>query len=252
MAERLRGKVALISGAAQGAGRGAALAFAREGASLVLVGRTESKLRELQGVLRESGATTHLVAADVGRREEAARCVDQTVAAFGTVDVLVNAAQSPSMRSARLLEISSGVVDELWRTGPVATLELMRACHPHLSGGGSIINFGSGAQFVPGGYGVYAAVKSAIGSMTRAAAVEWGSDGIRANLVVPMVHSPANDEAMSADPSLEQMLIDTIPLGRIGDPELDIGNPLVFLASDEARYVTGTTLMLDGGQQYLR
>jgi meso-butanediol dehydrogenase/(S,S)-butanediol dehydrogenase/diacetyl reductase len=248
---QLNNKVAVITGAAQGAGRGCALAYAKEGASLVLVGRTEETLEELNVELQQLGAQTLVVVADVGKLKDIQRCVTKTIEIFGTIDILVNSAQSPSMRSANLLEIDRHVMDQLWQTGPVASLELMRACHPYLKGGGSIINFGSGAQFVPGGYGVYAAAKSAINMITRAAAVEWGSDGIRANLVVPMVHSAANDEAMAAEPQLEKMLINSIPLGRIGDPEQDVGRALVFLGSDESRYVTGTTLMLDGGQQFL-
>lgn len=88
--------------------------------------------------------------------------------------------------------------------------------------------------------------------LTRAAAVEWGPDGIRANVVAPMVWSPANEEAMRADPRLHERLVSTIPLGRIGDPEKDLGRVIVFLASDESRYVTGQQLMVDGGQQFWR
>lgn len=252
MSMLLKGKVAIITGAAQGAGRGCALAYAREGASLVLLGRTQETLKQLQAEIEAIGGKSLVIVADVGSLEDIQRSIDETISTFGRIDILVNAAQAPSMRAANLLDIDRETMDLLWQTGPVASLEMMRTCYPYLKkAGGSIINFGSGAQFVPGGYGVYAAAKSAINMITRAAAVEWGGDGIRANLVVPMVHSQANEEAMAAEPGLEQMLIDTIPLGRIGDPEMDIGRALVFLGSDESRYVTGTTLMLDGGQQFL-
>ena len=247
----LKGKVAVITGASQGAGRGCALSYAKEGASLVLLGRTQETLVQLQAEIEMIGAKCLVIVTDVARLDDIKHSITKIIATFGTVDVLVNAAQAPSMRAASLLDIDRENMNLLWQTGPVASLEMMRACYPYLKTGGSIINFGSGAQFVPGGYGVYAAVKSAINMITRAAAVEWGGEGIRANLVIPMVHSQANAEAMTADPGLEQMLIDTIPLGRIGDPELDIGRALVFLGSDESRYVTGTTLMLDGGQQFL-
>ena len=252
MSMQLKAKVAVITGASQGAGRGCALAYAREGACLVLMGRTRETLLELQAEVEGIGSECLVLVADVGSLDDIERSIRQTITTFGRIDILINAAQAPSMRAANLLDIDRQTMDLLWQTGPVASLEMMRACYPYLKKeGGSIINFGSGAQFVPGGYGVYAAAKSAINMITRAAAVEWGGDGIRANLVVPMVHSQANEEAMAAEPGLEQMLIDTIPLGRIGDPEMDIGRALVFLGSDESQYVTGTSLMLDGGQQFL-
>ncbi|MBK7950248.1 MAG: SDR family oxidoreductase [Deltaproteobacteria bacterium] len=252
MAGLLAGRVALITGAAQGSGRGAALELAREGAACALVGRRIEPLETLAREIEALGVDALPLAVDVAHVAEIHRCVARTLERFHRLDVLVNAAQSPSMRRAPLLEISHEDLDALWKTGPVATLEFMRACHPHLQGGGSIVNFGSGAQVAPAEYGVYAGVKAAIAMITRAAAVEWGPHGIRANVVAPMVWSPANEEAMRADPALHERLVSTIPLGRIGDPEKDLGRVVVFLASDESRYVTGQQLMVDGGQQFWR
>ena len=252
MAGLLEGRVALITGASQGSGRGGALEFAREGASCILVGRRLEPLERLAHEIETLGARALPLRVDVSSVAEIKACVATAAAAFGRLDILVNAAQSPSMRRAPILEVSPEDMQALWQTGPVASLEFMRACHPHMKGGGSIINFGSGAQVAPAWYGVYAGVKSATYMITRAAAVEWGPDRIRANVVAPMVWSPANEEAMNADPALHDILISTIPLGRIGDPEKDLGRVLVFLASDESRYITGSQFMVDGGQQFWR
>jgi meso-butanediol dehydrogenase/(S,S)-butanediol dehydrogenase/diacetyl reductase len=100
----------------------------------------------------------------------------------------------------------------------------------------------------PANYGVYAGVKAAIQAISRAAAVEWAKAKIRVNSVVPMVQSPASD----ADPTDNAIIEKIIPLGRIGDPENDIGKPIAFLASDDSAFITGSTLMLDGGLGYLR
>ena len=189
---------------------------------------------------------------DVTDSDGVAATVERCARELGGVDVLVNAAQSPIMRASRLLDVERSAVDELWRSGPLATLDLMRACHPHLRGGGSIVNFGSGSQFRPGDYGVYAAAKSAIGMITRAAAEEWGPDGIRANLVVPFVSSPAFDEDVGSSPEAYEAFAQAIPLRRIGDPERDLGRVVVFLAGSDSAYVTGTTLMVDGGMMFLR
>jgi NAD(P)-dependent dehydrogenase (short-subunit alcohol dehydrogenase family) len=97
-------------------------------------------------------------------------------------------------------------------------------------------------------YGVYAGVKAAIQAISRAAALEWAGDKIRVNMVIPMVNSPAAD----ADPTDNAILEKVIPLGRIGDPEKDIGRPIAFLAGDDSAFITGSTLMLDGGLGYLR
>jgi len=246
---KLAGKVAIVTGAGQGGGMGAALALAAEGAAVVLFGRTLAKLETVAAEIGARGGTAAPFGGDVTADADRQRAVDLAIARFGRLDILVNAAQSPEMRAAPLLEIDPAVVDELWASGAAATLAFMRLVHPHLlrAGGGSIVNFGSGAEFGPAHYGVYAGVKAAIRSISRAAAVEWGKDGIRVNVVVPMVHSPAND----ADPTDHAVLVQHIPLGRIGDPEKDIGRPIAFLASGDGAYITGSTLMLDGGLTFM-
>lgn len=250
--ETLRGRVAIVTGAGQGSGRGCALALAAEGAAVVLVGRTRSKLETVSAEITGAGGRALVAPCDVTKPAEIDRCVAQTVETFGGVQVLVNAAQSPIVRSGSLLETTAEVTEELWQSGPRATLDFMRACHPHLRGDGSIVNFGTGAQFGPGGFGVYAAAKAAIGMLTRAAAEEWGPDGIRANLLVPFADSPAADAELADKPALRNALLESIPLRRFGDSVSDVGRVAVFLAGPDSAFVTGTTLMVDGGMKFLR
>jgi NAD(P)-dependent dehydrogenase (short-subunit alcohol dehydrogenase family) len=247
---KLVGKTAIVTGAGQGGGMGAALALATEGARIILFGRTVSKLDRVVALIADRGGEAATFGGDVTVVGDIASVVDFACDRFGGLDILVNAAQSPEMRNAPLLEIAPETVSELWNSGAAATLAFMRLAHPHMkrAGGGSIVNFGSGAQYGPMHYGVYAGVKAAIQAISRAAALEWAGDGIRVNIVIPMVASPACD----ADPNDNAALASAIPLGRIGDPEKDIGRPIAFLASDDGAYITGSTLMLDGGLAYLR
>ena len=249
MSPSLGGKVALVTGAAQGAGRGVADALADEGASVAVVGRTLEKLEVVADEIEARGGRARAMRCDVGVEDDIVGVVDAVVAEFGTVDILVNAAHHTT-RGAWLLQVDERDVELLWRTGPLATLRFMRTCHPFLCDGGSIVNFGSGAQYAPEGYGVYAATKDAIQAITRAAAVEWGRDGIRANVIVPHVTSPSMEEALT-DPARRARSLASIPLGRFGLPE-DIGRVAAFLAGPGAAFVTGQVLVVDGGMKYQR
>ena len=117
---------------------------------------------------------------------------------------------------------------------------------------GWFINFGSGSIHVPAHYGVYAGVKAAIQSISRAAALEWAHDKIRVNTVLPMAASPAADLDFAQAEGRADAVVQAIPLGRMGDPATDIGQPIAFLASEESKFITGSTFSLDGGLSYLR
>lgn len=247
----LRDRVALVTGAGQGSGRGVALAFAAEGAAVAVVGRTRAKLEAAACEIEARGSRALVLPGDVADGDAIQRCVAETIEQLGALHILVNAAQH-EQREGRLLELPESDVELLWRTGPLATLRFMRAAHPHLRGGGSILNFGSGAALRPQGFGVYAACKEAIRALTRAAAVEWGPDGIRANLIAPLAHSPAFDQVFDAHPGMRERSLARIPLRRFGDPEHDVGRAAVFLCGPEGGYVTGQLLMLDGGIEVLR
>jgi len=249
---RLDGKVAIVTGAGQGGGRGIALALAGEGAAIVAAGRTLAKCDDTVAELTRRGQRGIAVRCDVERADDCVALVDRAVAELGTVDILVNNAQVVPL--GRLLEVTDEEADAGWRSGPLASLRLMRACHPHLVGGGVVVNLGTAASLRPDpiGYGAYAAVKEAIRALTRAAACEWGPDGIRVNAMVPLSSSPGMDTWKAMVPDEYEAFMATVPLGRLGDPEGDIGKAVVFLCSDESSYITGQTLIVDGGQAFLR
>jgi NAD(P)-dependent dehydrogenase (short-subunit alcohol dehydrogenase family) len=251
---RLSGRVAIVTGAGQGAGYGAAVHMAREGAAVVLVGRTLSKLEATAARIAELGGRSLPCAGDVTRQSDIDAAVALAIERFGRIDILVCAAQSPQSRWGDLDKVTDAEIDELWKSGAVATLAFMRAVRPHMqrAGGGSIINFGSGTQHNPAHYGVYAAVKAAIQTLSRAAAVEWGPDNIRVNVVIPLVASPALAEDAAVHGVTQEDLVKRRPLRWVGDPERDIGPAIGFLAGDDSRYITGSVLALDGGVTYLR
>ena len=248
----LAGKVAIVTGAGQGVGRGIAVALAASGSRVVLAGRTASKVEAVQREIADQGGEALAIGADVAVAEDIDRCVTATLEAYGTIDILVNNAISQPLGP--LLEVSDATFEAGYLSGPMATFRFMRACHPYLVGGGSIVNVGSGVALRPStaGFGCYAAVKEAIRSLTRAAACEWGPLGIRANVIMPLSMSPAMEGFFAGFPEMAQEMLGQIPLGRMGDSQHDIGAAVVFLCSDAAAYITGITLPVDGGQDYVR
>ena len=248
----LQGKTALVTGAGQGVGRGIALALAAEGCDIVVSGRTEPKLIEVCAEVTARGVRAEPVLCNVAKADDINACVARTVEVFGTVDILINNAQAVPLGN--LLDVEDKAFELGFRTGPLASLRLMRACHPHLKDGGAVVNLGSGSALRPDpvGLGAYAAVKEATRTLTRTAAYEWGGDGIRVNSIIPLAMSPGMEFWSQAYSDEYHSMLRTVPLGRIGDCETDIGRAVVFLVGPDSSYITGTTLMLDGGQAYLR
>jgi NAD(P)-dependent dehydrogenase (short-subunit alcohol dehydrogenase family) len=248
----LDGKVAIVTGAGQGVGAGIALALAKEGAAIVASGRTEETLRDVCGKIAAVGGPALAVTGDVMKPDDIARVVDRTLVEFGGIDILVNNAQI--IHNHPLDEVDDRMFGEVFDSGPFATFRFMKAVRPHMTarGGGSIINLASSApvRWDAKGFGVYSAAKQAIRSLSRAAAHEWARDGIRVNTIAPFASSPALDYWLEVDPEAAKATLATIPLGRIGDPERDIGRAVVFLVGPDAGYVTGLTMPLDGGQAY--
>lgn len=245
----LDGKVALITGAGQGVGRGIAEVFAAEGAALMLSGRTLAKVDAVAGELRAKGAKVATMHADVGVKADIEANVAQAVATFGGLDILINNAQTVHS-NVTLLDVADEQFVEMIETGPLASLRYMRAAYPHLKarGGGAIVNFATAAakRWDMTGYGPYAAAKQAIRALSKAAADEWGADNIRVNTIAPIATSPAFEEWAIEQPDHAADLIRQIPLGRFGDPRNDIGQVVLFLVSDAAAYVSGVTLPVDG------
>ncbi|MER6957195.1 SDR family oxidoreductase [Streptomyces sp. NPDC000618] len=245
---RLSGKTALVTGGGQGVGRGIALALAAQGAAVAITGRTERTLKDTAAEIAARGGRALTVVGDVGERDDVDRMVAETVREFGGLDVLVNNAQSSVQR--RLEQTSYADVELAYRSGPLAVFHAMRAALPHLRASrGSVVNLGSSAA-VQGEatFAAYAMAKEAIRGLTRVAAREWGAYGIRVNVVCPAALSPAAEDFFAAHPEKAESVLRAIPLGRMGDPETDIGRAVAALVSDDMAYLTGATLMLEGGR----
>ncbi|MEV5647340.1 SDR family oxidoreductase [Nocardia sp. NPDC052254] len=247
---KLDGKVAFITGAGQGVGRGVALALAKEGAAIAVVGRTESKLHSTCAALTEVGVRSEPIACDVGDRADLAAAIERAVATLGSIDILVNNANE--CKPGPMLSIVDEEYQRSIAVGPLATLRAMQLCHPHLKarGGGAIINMVSSAavRWDASNYGAYSSIKEAMRALTRSAACEWGRDGIRVLAVAPHATTPALEWWAEHNPEEAAEFVASIPLGRIGDPEQDIGRAVAFLVSDDAGYLSGATVPLDGGQ----
>jgi meso-butanediol dehydrogenase/(S,S)-butanediol dehydrogenase/diacetyl reductase len=243
---------ALVTGGGQGVGRGIALALSEAGAAVVLLGRTEQKLRSVQTEITERGGSAFVVVADVRRPEDVERGVRETIAHLGGLDVLVNNAQTPALGS--VLSVDEADYIACWESGPLAAFRFMRACRPHLGQGSVVINLGSGTSVNPNpaGRGVYASAKAAIATLSRAAGVEWGPDGIRVLTVLPAATSPSAEAWAERNPAEYERSVQSIPLRRLGDPIGDIGRAVAFLCGPDAQFISATTIALDGGQAYLR
>ncbi len=248
----LEGKVALVTGAGQGVGQGIAFALAGEGARIAATGRTLSKVEDSCAEIRRRGGIAEPFRCDVAVKADVDACVAQVVKRFGTVNILVNNAQQVPL--GRILDVSDEAFQQGFDSGPLATLRFMRACYPYLKDDGVVVNLGTSAalRWDPIGYGAYAAVKEAIRSLTRAAACEWGADGIRVNCILPHANSPGLKGWIAGNPEEAAAFFQTIPMRRIGDCERDIGRAVVFLCGPDSGYISGHTLPVDGGQALLR
>ena len=247
--KRLNGNVAIITGGGKGIGFGIAQAFAEEGSNLVLTGRTESRLIEAKNRLEEMyGIEVLPIVADGADEEAIKNVVAKTVEKFGKIDTLVNNAQV-SKSGLPLVEHSKEDFDLAIYSGLYAAFFYMRECFPYLKKSkGSVINFASGAGlFGKLGQSSYAAAKEGIRGLSRVAAAEWGPDGVRVNVVCPLAMTESLQQWRENFPDLFEKTIQGIPLGRFADPKEDIGRVCVFLASEDAHYVTGETITLQGG-----
>ena len=258
----LEGKVAIITGGGRAVlsdgscgsiGYGIATAYAKEGANLVLTGRNVQKLDDAkEEIERKYGVKVLPVQADVsaGSDNEAvvANVVKQTIDTFGRIDVLINNAQA-SASGVTIADHTTAQFDLAIYSGLYAAFYYMKACYPYLKETkGSVVNFASGAGlFGKPGQSSYAAAKEGIRGMTRVAATEWGPDGINCNLICPLVMTDALKKWREEYPAVYEQTIKGIPAGRFGDPEKDIGRTAVFLCSEDAKYISGETITMQGG-----
>lgn len=249
---KLTGKVALITGGGQGVGLGIAQRFAAEGASLLLTGRTEAKLRAVIPDLEARGVRVEICCCDARSRADAERAVALAVERFGALDILVNNAQS-SIPGQAFEESLEETVEMTVESGLYGTIYYMQAALPRMRGrGGSIINFGSRQGMVGApGFSIYAATKEAIRGLSRVTARELGPHNIRVNVICPSAMSPAAQQWVVDFPEQAAKNLLEVSLRRWGEAEEDIGPVAVFLASDDSRYVTGQTINVDGGMVML-
>jgi NAD(P)-dependent dehydrogenase (short-subunit alcohol dehydrogenase family) len=250
---KLDGKTAIVTGAGQGIGRGVAFALAKEGASVVLADIQEAACRRTANDIKAIGARALSVTCDVSRRDQVKAVVAAAVKEFGTVNIMVNVAQA--MRNdVPFQDTTDEDMALALGTGLMGTFYFMQECFPHLKQhGGKIINFASAAGLEGhSSWTAYAAAKEGIRALTRVACHEWGQFKINVNVICPMAGSPHMLEWGKANPGMLDLIVAMIPLRRMGDCENDIGRAVVFLSSSDSDYITGQTLMVDGGQAMLR
>ena len=247
--KRLQDNVTIITGAGKGIGYGLAEAFAEAGSNLVITGRTESRLLAAKERLEaQNGVEVLPIVADGADEEAIKSVVTQAVEKFGKINTLVNNAQV-SKSGLPLVEHTREDLDLAIHSGLYAAFFYLRECHPYLKEcRGSVINFASGAGlFGKLGQSSYAAAKEGIRGLSRVAAAEWGPDGIRVNVICPLAMTESLQDWKEHFPELFEKTIQGIPLGHFADPKDDIGRVAVFLASEDAHYVTGETITLQGG-----
>jgi NAD(P)-dependent dehydrogenase (short-subunit alcohol dehydrogenase family) len=254
MGSLLEGKVAIVTGASKGVGRGEALALAKEGAKVALIARGFDGVVEVGKEIEELGGSALPIACDVCIVDDVNRAVESVVATWGTVDILVNNAQIQVAPH----PMETWTEDELrpvWESGFLGSWAFMVACLPHMKDrGGRIINTCSvtGHGNFTGRVG-YAATKEAIRSLTRTGAREWGKYNITVNSISPMALSDTIERVYPTEEERLALLRDgpSVLKGRWGDAERDVGRAVVFLAGPDAELITGCTLGVDNGSAML-
>lgn len=247
MSKRLEGKIAFVSGGGSGIGAATAERFAQEGATVVICGRRKQALDEVVAKIKAAGGRAEAIVADVGNEAQFVGALEQTAKKHGSLDILVNNAMAytwggiDSMTTADWhANFSTSVDGTFW--GTRTALKLMAGK------GGSIVNIGSicgtlGTPYMSG----YSAAKAAILNFSRAAAAEGAPAGVRVNVVIPAVVETPATAGMLADEASRKNTEKLIPMGRVGQSN-ELANAVLFLASDEASYVTGAALPVDGGR----
>jgi len=241
--------VVLISGALTGIGRATAFAFARAGARLIVSGRRAAEGAALEAELREAGADAHFVKADVRHDEEVRNLVDQTVARYGKLDVAVNNAGTEGRPGPIVAQTADSYADT-FDTNVLGTLLSLKHELRVMTAqrAGSIVNISStygheGAAFAS----VYAGSKHAVEGMTKSAALEVASTGVRVNAVAPGPTDTGMLDRFTSTPENKAALASKVPLARIGKPD-DIAAAVLYLAAEGAAFVTGQILTVDGGK----
>ena len=243
--------VALITGALTGIGRAAALAFARKGARVVVSGRHDEAGEALVKELRSFGSEAEFVNADVRKEDEVRVLVDKTVARFGRLDVAVNNAGTEGRRG-QITEQTADTYAAIFDTNVLGVVLSMKheVRAMQAQGSGSIINISStyGHEGVAGA-SIYTGAKHAVEGITKSVALELAKSGIRVNAVAPGPTDTGMLTRFTGTPENKAALVTTVPMGRLGLAE-ELANAIVFIASDDASFITGHVLNVDGGKTH--
>lgn len=245
---RLEGKVALISGSANGMGETEARMFAREGAKVVVADILEEEGQQVAASIVGAGGEAQFIRLDVTSEDDWNEVVTTAVTRYGKLDILVNNAGISGSADPDLLSTANW--DQLMAINAKGVFLGMKTAIPEMqkAGGGAIVNISSISGFIGQDYihMAYNASKGAVRIMTKSAAVQYAKDGIRVNSVHPGMMPPMLTSVASADPERRRQRLSLVPMGRAGERE-EVGYAVLFLASDEASYITGTELVVDGG-----
>lgn len=239
---RLETKVALITGGARGMGAAEALLFAREGAKVIIADILEAEGKKVETAISEARGEAFFVRLDVTKASDWHSAIAETVARYGKLNVLVNNAGITDRAS--LEETSEEAWDRLLDVNAKGVFLGTKLVMPEMrkAGGGSIINISSVSGMVSIGYPAYNASKGAVRAFTKNVAVEYSKDNVRVNSIHPgAIWTPMTDTSIS-----RAQRGSTIPIGRVGEPE-EVAFGVLFLASDESSYMTGSELVIDGG-----
>jgi NAD(P)-dependent dehydrogenase (short-subunit alcohol dehydrogenase family) len=241
--------VVLITGGLTGIGRAAAVAFAKKGANVVVAGRRDEAGKALADELRGFGSEAEFINADVRKEDDVRALVDRTIERFGRLDVAVNNAGTEG-RPGPITDQTAESYAATFDTNVLGTLLSMK--HElrvmQAQGSGSIINISSTYGHEGGaGASVYVASKHAVEGMTKSASLEAASSGVRVNAVAPGPVETGMLDRFTGTSERKAALLKTVPLGRVGDPA-DIARAAVFLASEDASFITGQVLTVDGGK----
>ena len=245
---RLENKVALITGGASGMGASMARIFAREGAKVVVADMLEAEGKAVAAEITRANGSAIFHKLDVGSEAEWRAAIEATLTAYGKLDILVNDAGISGSAEEDLFD--SAAWDKIMTINSTGTFLGMKFAIPQMqkTGGGSIVNISSisGVTGQRGIHVAYNASKGAVRTLTKAAAVQHGRDNIRVNSVHPGLMPPMLTSGRTADPAVRAKMLEGVPLHRDGRVE-EVANAVLFLASDEASYITGVELYVDGG-----
>jgi len=244
---KLNGKVAIITGGGTGIGEATAKLFAAQGAYVILTGRRQDALESVAKNIIASGGKVLTVSGSVTDETHVQSVVEQTMRTFGKIDLLVNNAALGGF-GVRLHEITDQTWHNTLDTNLTGVFRMTRAVIPHMLGrGGAIVNVSSVAGLVGfSGSAAYSSTKGALVALTRVLAIEYAQEKIRCNSVCPaLVETPMAAEVLT-DPDRRALMTAAHPIGRIGTPD-DVARMLLYLASDDASWVTGSVFTIDGG-----